>query len=106
MDARLPAVAQQLLLIERELRMQGLWSSTAPTAQALASCEPFCVDTLPLEQWLQWIFLPRMKAIIEDDQPLPAVSGIHAMAEMVYGEVRLGGLLEALRCFDELIEAC
>ncbi|WP_258876037.1 YqcC family protein, partial [Pseudomonas aeruginosa] len=34
-------------------------TQTAP--EALASPEPFCVDTLALEQWLQWIFLPRMK---------------------------------------------
>lgn len=65
MDGRFPQVAEQLLLIERELRVLGWWSESPPSAQALASREPFCVDTLEFQQWLQWIFLPRMKVILE-----------------------------------------
>lgn len=105
MDARVPEVADQLLLIERELRVMGVWSVTVPDAQALASCEPFCVDTLAFDQWLQWIFLPRMKAVLEAGDALPAMSGILAMAEMVYGgrEGHTAGLLAALARFDRLI---
>lgn len=105
MDARVPEVADQLLLIERELRLMGVWSAPAPDAQALASCEPFCVDTLAFDQWLQWIFLPRMKAVLEAGDALPAMSGILAMAEMVYGEraAHAAGLLAALARFDRLI---
>ncbi|MEF0565218.1 YqcC family protein, partial [Pseudomonas aeruginosa] len=57
MDRRVYALADQLLLIERELRALGWWSESSPAPEALASPEPFCVDTLALEQWLQWIFL-------------------------------------------------
>lgn len=105
MDQRVPAVADQLLLIERELRVLGCWASSPPAPAALGSQEPFCVDTLAFDQWLQWIFLPRMKQILERGDPLPAVSGILAMAEMVYQDQpqRVAGLLEALETFDELI---
>jgi len=105
MDERCHALAEQLLLIERELRVLGMWSATPPTQQALASCEPFCVDTLAFEEWLQWIFLPRMKMILESDQALPSVSGILVMAELSYRDRQLGvrGLLEALGTFDRLI---
>jgi len=105
MDGRVPALADQLLLIERELRVLGFWTSSPPAPEALASQEPFCVDTLAFDQWLQWIFLPRMKLILERGDPLPAVSGILAMAEMVYREQprRVGGLCEALETFDRLI---
>jgi uncharacterized protein YqcC (DUF446 family) len=107
MDRRLPDLADHLLLIERELRTQGWWSASPPSADALASVEPFCVDSLAFEEWLQWIFLPRMKAIIESGQPLPSVSGIRPMAEMVYsanlGKAR--GLLVLLGEFDGLIGA-
>jgi uncharacterized protein YqcC (DUF446 family) len=107
MDRRLPALADHLLLIERELREQGWWADTPPSAEALTSVEPFCVDSLAFEEWLQWIFLPRMKLIIESDQPLPSVSGIRPMAEMVYA-ANLGkakGLLVLLGEFDGLIGA-
>ncbi|TLX62918.1 pseudouridine synthase [Stutzerimonas nosocomialis] len=105
MDARIGPVADQLLLIERELRLLGLWASEPPAAEALASREPFCVDTLKLEEWLQWIFLPRMKLILEQGQPLPRVSGIKEMAEEVYRQQpqEVAALIGALADFDRLI---
>lgn len=105
MDARALAVAEQLLLIERELRVQGWWAEQAPSAQALASQEPFCVDSMAFEQWLQWIFLPRMKRLVERGAELPSVSGIQPMAEQVFGEhnERARGLVRLLGEFDRLI---
>jgi uncharacterized protein YqcC (DUF446 family) len=50
MDARVPAVAEQLLLIERELRVQGWWSDQSPSEESLASQQPFCVDSMAFEQ--------------------------------------------------------
>ncbi|WP_397449855.1 YqcC family protein [Pseudomonas sp. NA-150] len=105
MDSRFLQVADQLLLIERELRRLGWWSDSPPSEQALASHEPFCVDTLEFEQWLQWIFLPRMKAILEQDLPLPNASGILEMAEMVYAtrQSEVLALQQLLAEFDRLI---
>ncbi|MGP9827673.1 YqcC family protein [Ectopseudomonas khazarica] len=105
MDARVNALAEHLLLIERELRVLGWWQELAPSAAALASQEPFCVDTLTFEQWLQWIFLPRMKQLLEAGAALPSVSGIQPMAEMVYREQSgvARRLLELLGEFDRLL---
>lgn len=105
MDARVNELAEHLLLIERELRVLGWWQEQAPSAEALASQEPFCVDTLTFEQWLQWIFLPRMKQLLEADAALPSVSGIQPMAEMVYREQSgvARRLLELLGEFDRLL---
>ncbi|MEH3022213.1 MAG: YqcC family protein [Pseudomonas oryzihabitans] len=107
MDERLPALADQLLEIERELRLLGWWSAHAPSDQALGSREPFCVDTLSFAEWLQWIFLPRMKLLIESDGALPLRSGIRPMAEMVYqGNLDpVLPLLASLAEFDRLIES-
>ena len=85
MDGRFLQIAEQLLLIERELRVQGWWETESPGEQALSSQQPFCIDTLAFEQWLQWIFLPRMKQMLEAGAALPSVSGIQPMAEQVYG---------------------
>lgn len=105
MDVRFPAIAEQLLLIERELRVQGWWDEVSPTAEALSSVEPFSVDTLDFHQWLQWIFLVRMKQILEQDLPLPNASGILEMAEMVYADKPSESLdlRNALKKFDQLI---
>lgn len=105
MDARIPAVADQLLLIERELRQLGWWASVAPPASHLASVEPFCVDTLAFEEWLQWVFLPRMKQIIEQQTPLPGACALQPMAEMAWAEQggRAAVLVRLLGEFDRLI---
>lgn len=109
MDSRFPRIAEQLLLIERELRLQGLWDDVSPSAEALASTQPFAVDTLEFEQWLQWIFLPRMKLILEQDLPLPSASGIQEMAEVVFATRVMQGrgrqLQVLLKEFDQLIVA-
>ena len=106
MDQRVPDIAEQLLLIERELRLCGLWSTALPSVEALASQVPFCVDTLSFAQWLQWVFLPKMKFILEEDLPLPTASGILSMAQTVYADraTSLTGLLEVLQRFDQLIQ--
>ncbi|MGY2292978.1 YqcC family protein [Pseudomonas sp. SDO528_S397] len=105
MDVRFPAIAEQLLLIERELRVQGWWDDVPPSAEALSSVEPFSVDTLDFNQWLQWIFLAKMKHILEQNLPLPNASGILEMAEQVYSDRPLEslGLRAALKKFDQLI---
>ena len=105
MDPRLSALADRLLLIERELRQLGWWAESAPEAARLASQEPFCVDTLAFEEWLQWIFLPRMRAIIEQGATLPGACAIRPMAEMVWGAegARVVALLAELEAFDRLI---
>ena len=105
MDARIPQIADQLLLIERQLRHLGLWAQQAPSVEALASQQPFCVDSLAFEEWLQWIFLPRLKSMLEANAPLPTASGIAAMAEQVFvgRALEVKGLIAALEEFDRLI---
>lgn len=73
----------QLVLKELELAMKAanLWSSAAPSPQALASKEPFACDSLYFEQWLQFIFIPRMRALIESEQSVSQDCAILPMAE-------------------------
>ncbi|EPJ93648.1 hypothetical protein CF149_11655 [Pseudomonas psychrophila] len=105
MDARTPEVAEFLLLIEQEMRTQGLWSDKTPTEHDLSSLEPFSVDRLDFELWVQWIFLPKMKVIVEQGQPLPNVSGIRHMADQVFAQRRGNWrpLLKHFEGFDQLI---
>lgn len=98
-------LAEQLLLIEGELRQLGWWTATPPSAQALASQQPFAVDSMAFELWLQWLFLPRMRQILAGGEPLPSTCGIAPMAEMVLVDraSQARALLALLGEFDRLI---
>lgn len=67
--------------MQQEMDRIGMWENNAPPAEKLASEQPFCYDTLHVGQWLQWIFIPRMKAIIEHQSPLPLRCDIFPYAE-------------------------
>lgn len=94
--------------LEAALRRAGLWEFSPPDPAALESVQPFCVDTLELSQWLQWIFLPRMQALLDAGAALPAKCGIAAMAEVSFTgreNAALLELVELLRQIDAVIEA-
>ncbi len=74
-------VLQLLTEIEAELKSLSLWQAQPPSAEALASREPFCIDTLTFEQWLQFVFLVKMKQLVVMKLPLPANVSIFPMAE-------------------------
>jgi uncharacterized protein YqcC (DUF446 family) len=99
-------IAGLLLEIEADLSLGRKCEQKQPPMITLASRQPFCVDTLGLEQWLQWIFLPHMKQIIEQQQPLPSKSGIYAYAEEVLpgDQSDARHLLVLIKRFDDLIE--
>ncbi|AWN14617.1 hypothetical protein SALB1_0410 [Salinisphaera sp. LB1] len=91
------------------MRDGRLWHDEvpAPAPAAMASRTPFCADTLTFTQWLQFIFVPRMRDLIEAGGPLPAASGIAVMAE-----AKLTGaspadaerhVIEVLAAFDRLV---
>ncbi len=105
MTARLHDLAHCLLEVEAELRKLEWWSEQAPQPAALASREPFCVDTLAFEQWLQWVFLPRMHALIEENGALPQRSAITEMAEIAYMEIpgKTATLRRHLKRIDRLL---
>ena len=103
-DTRYIPLASLLIDIECELRRAGLWGDVAPGPEALASTEPFCVDTMGFQDWLQFVFLPRMHALIEAQAVLPSQCDIATMAETVWtADGRAKTVITVLRAFDEAI---
>lgn len=100
------SILEILKVLEMELRAQDQWQRLAPPEQALASKLPFCYDTLEFNQWLQWVFLPRMLTLIESGSVLPTQSAIHEYAEEVYKHADYDSedLLLIIKQFDDLIE--
>ncbi len=98
------AVRERLLHLEQLLREQQQWQETAPAAEAFNSDQPFCMDTLTPHEWLQWVLLPRMHALIDAQQPLPesfAVAPYYEVA-LVEGHPGRDDLLAALQALDAL----
>lgn len=77
-------VLSLLMQIEGEMRRIGFWSEHMPEPEALLSQEPFCVDTLNFDDWLQWLLLPRLQQMALQQMPLPSNSLIAPMAEEVF----------------------
>lgn len=75
------AVSSLLAQLESEIQGAGLWSSQQPTQQALQSALPFCCDTLHFHQWLQFIFIPKMRELMQNNQALPNAMQLLPMAE-------------------------
>ena len=99
-------IADVLLEVEATLRINGKWDESSPDSNALASKQPFCLDTLEFEQWLQWIFLPRMKTTLEEIKPLPAKSSIFVYAHecLHKNDPSTDSLLKLIKSFDDLIK--
>ncbi len=98
-------VSSGLLDLEAELRRLDLWQGAAPSVEALASTQPFGIDTLTFPQWLQFIFLPRMRSLIEQQQPLPVGCGIAPMAVEYFKGLSLNTeeLVLTMEEFDRLL---
>lgn len=90
--------------IERTLRDSVFWQSTPPQASAFTSTEPFCIDTMSAEQWLQWVLLPRLHAMLDGGVPLPEALAIAPyFEEALTGDINdIALLLEPLRALDAL----
>nr|WP_269468628.1 YqcC family protein [Alteromonas sp. ASW11-130] len=64
------------------MKDRGLWADCHPSSSALASTEPFACDTLSFVQWLQFIFIPKFKSLINHQQQLPSNMAIHPAAQV------------------------
>ncbi|PSW12607.1 YqcC family protein [Photobacterium sanctipauli] len=73
----------QLLLekLTEVMQANALWEATPPPPSALQSTQPFAIDCLSCEQWLQWVLIPRLSYLIQVAQPLPQAFEISPYVE-------------------------
>lgn len=87
--------------IKKVMHELSLWQAMPPEPAAFESKEPFAVDTMSAEQWLQWVLIPRMQALLAAEANLPT-----RFAITPYFEVALPGqdrLHNALQHLDDLL---
>jgi len=58
--------------LEATMKAASLWRMTPPEPAAFNSVQPFCIDTMTLPQWLRFVFIARLRALVEARAPLPA----------------------------------
>lgn len=67
--------------IKQEMMLRKLWQTLPPEPDAFISEQPFAVDKMSSYEWLQWIFLPRMQALIDANSVLPRNFALHPYFE-------------------------
>lgn len=102
MPRRYQEVEVLLNKLAESLRVAHLWADVSPSKKALASDMPFAYDTMPLENWLQFIFIPNMHGLIESGLPLPDKLELLPIAELNFaGLANKQKLLVSIEQIDE-----
>ena len=88
-----------------ELKSLNLWQISQPSAAELSSSAPFCVDTLTFEQWLQFIFIPKITMMINQQQALPTKIALTPMAEEAFKHLSMSAkpLIDVIQKIDRAL---
>ncbi|WP_353979313.1 YqcC family protein [Salinicola endophyticus] len=100
------ALAQALRQLESALDEAELWEVSAPPADAFDSQQPFCVDRMTLPQWLRYVFVARLQALVDARAPLPAKCEVAPALEVWLKDVsgpHKTVVVEALQRVDRLV---
>jgi dTDP-4-dehydrorhamnose 3,5-epimerase len=101
-------VESSLQILQQALIQAGHWSESDISAEALSSQQPFCLDTMNFSQWLQFVFIPNIQALIDAQQKLPCLikgQGLEPMASEFYTRTEADCKILAVICqIDELLQ--
>lgn len=90
--------------IEQEMKRIKLWQSYPPKPDAFFSQQPFAIDTMQSHEWLQWIFIPRIKALQEAKATLPRQFALHPyFSETMKEQKETQDLLRLIKALDDLV---
>ncbi|WP_251976845.1 YqcC family protein [Salinicola avicenniae] len=88
-------LAVALRQLEETLAAAELWEVSYPDAEAFESQQPFCVDSMSLPQWLRYVFMARLQALVDARAALPANCAV-APAMEVWLQQNAGGRHQAV----------
>ncbi|QIW16439.1 anhydro-N-acetylmuramic acid kinase [Pasteurellaceae bacterium RH1A] len=99
-------IRQHLTDLQIAMHLHHVWEATPPSAEALANDQPFCLGTLSPTQWLQWVFIPRMNALLDANAPLPTNFAISPyLEEALKDEAYLSALCQPLVALEKILKA-
>ncbi|MDP5254865.1 MULTISPECIES: YqcC family protein [unclassified Vibrio] len=95
-----------LTQLESALKEAQCWQVEPPSSEQMASQQPFSLDTLAPEAWLQWVFIPKLRALIDDKKPLPRGYSIRPYFEQSWqNDTRYQAILAVIADIDEVANA-
>ena len=103
MQARHKLLSKLLLLLEVRLQQTGHWQVSRPEPEAFESQEPFCIDSMSLQQWLRYLFIPRMQALVDAQASLPRTCALTPQVEMQLTSQSQLSIIEVTQAIDELL---
>ncbi len=89
--------------LQKAMIASSIWSSRPPEESAFNSTAPFSCDTMPLEQWLQFIFMPTMEELVDRGAPLPSEIAVLPIAEESFQGQKFVDLLSVIAKLDNLL---
>ncbi|QJQ95293.1 MULTISPECIES: YqcC family protein [Halomonadaceae] len=90
--------------LEATMKASNLWRMPRPAPEASESREPFCVDTMSLPEWLRFVFIARLDALVDAQAPLPASCSVAPAAELYLKQtdIRASDLLLMVKAIEEV----
>ena len=96
------AIAAKADAIEAELKRLWVWQPGPLAPEKARFTQAFGMDTMAFTEWLQFVFLPRVRECLETgDFPASSQVGVHAIREFD-GWDEASGLVSLLCEFDAL----
>ena len=91
--------------IEAEMKRKGYWSTEPLPAEAYDFRQAFAMDTMTFPQWLQFVLIPRVRQIIEEQGAFPPQSMVGTQAIREFdGDANAAQLVSLLNDFDRLFD--
>ena len=78
---RAEKIQKLLIKLENNMRKHNLWSNKTPNPAGLNSKVAFAADYFSFSEWLQWIFIPKTRYLIQQKVELPHNCNILPIAE-------------------------
>lgn len=101
-DVRYQALNDAINKLIDQMQHDQLWSTQEPDASAFNSTQPFCLDTLTFEQWLQFVMVPTFLGMIQKQQALPKQCDIEPMAQQTWQQ-RYLAVQACIKAIDDVI---
>ncbi len=97
------AVRTHLHAVITAMEAAGLWDLPRPDDEAFADMGPFGQRTMSFAQWLRFVFVPNVEALVEAGGPFPASSSVAVVAAREGDtDPAVAALVPALAGFDAL----